>query len=272
MDAAVLEDFGKGSTRRGVILVSTQVVEQSLDVDFDWMMTDLAPVDVLLQRIGRLHRHDRSSRPAGAATARVLIQAPSDGFPPRKEYRDDYGWGPVYAEVSDLELTHRLISGRPDIVIPRDNRLLVEHVYHPEARERLSSENSEWKAAVDAAEGRGLALDTAGGMGALALHRGYPNQGVQYDAAHSDRIRTRIGDDRISVALDEPVNGWYDRTATACEVSLRLGTLTRAGGVDLAEPTAAFEGEAEQGRGSIFRVGEKLRVYYGPQGWVEIWN
>ena len=60
------------------MLVGTQTLEQSLDIDADLLVTDLAPVDVLLQRIGRLHRHDRK-RPPGfeAAQAIVLTHFPS---------------------------------------------------------------------------------------------------------------------------------------------------------------------------------------------------
>jgi CRISPR-associated endonuclease/helicase Cas3 len=57
----VLTRFGKASRpeeRAGRILIATQVVEQSLDLDFDVMVSDLAPIDLIIQRAGRLHRHD----------------------------------------------------------------------------------------------------------------------------------------------------------------------------------------------------------------------
>lgn len=78
LDAAVEARLGKAVARdSGLVVVGTQTLEISLDIDADLLITDLAPVDVLLQRIGRLHRHDRP-RPAGFETPRCVVLAPFD--------------------------------------------------------------------------------------------------------------------------------------------------------------------------------------------------
>ncbi|SDK37804.1 CRISPR-associated endonuclease/helicase Cas3/CRISPR system Cascade subunit CasA [Streptomyces indicus] len=66
------------------VVVASQVAEQSLDVDFDLLVTDLAPVDLVLQRMGRLHRHPRQ-RPGKLGTARCLITGVADWRAPVPE-------------------------------------------------------------------------------------------------------------------------------------------------------------------------------------------
>jgi len=78
-EKAALEYYGKDAVRdAGRILVATQVVEQSLDLDFDWMVTQICPVDLLFQRLGRLHRHIRL-RPLGFESPRCLVLTPASG-------------------------------------------------------------------------------------------------------------------------------------------------------------------------------------------------
>ena len=57
----VLDLYGKDSPNEGRILVGTQVIEQSLDIDFDWLISFICPIDLLFQRMGRLHRHLKKS-------------------------------------------------------------------------------------------------------------------------------------------------------------------------------------------------------------------
>ena len=76
LDKSLEQTFHIRDKRDGVIAVTTQTAEQSLDIDADWLVTDIAPGDVLLQRIGRLHRHERA-RPTGFGAPRVTVLAPT---------------------------------------------------------------------------------------------------------------------------------------------------------------------------------------------------
>ena len=72
-----MERFGKTGTRCGSILVATQVVEQSVDLDADLLVTELAPTDMLLQRIGRLWRHQRKERPVAEPVVMIVEETSS---------------------------------------------------------------------------------------------------------------------------------------------------------------------------------------------------
>lgn len=76
IEKKVVDAFGKEGTRpKRAILVATQIIEQSLDLDFDLMVSRTAPIDLLIQRMGRLHRHPRS-RPSHLAKPTLLLRTP----------------------------------------------------------------------------------------------------------------------------------------------------------------------------------------------------
>ena len=133
--------LGKDSRQRppGCVLVSTQVAEQSVDIDAELLITDRAPTDMLLQRLGRLWRHDRPTRPP--AQPEVWIQMPhSDDAALRnaneKELRKVLGKSArVYAPYILLRSLQQW-RGRATITLPDDIRPTLEATYaDPDAAE-----------------------------------------------------------------------------------------------------------------------------------------
>jgi len=133
----VLGKFGKGEKQTDgnylnlhrpgrTVLVATQVIEQSLDLDFDLMVSEIAPVDLLLQRCGRLHRHPRP-RPAGLEVRHfvVLCEAPEVGPPP-----ESFGKSIEYVYDRYILLrTWLTLRQRKKVEIPTTIEVLVEAVY-----------------------------------------------------------------------------------------------------------------------------------------------
>jgi CRISPR-associated endonuclease/helicase Cas3 len=99
------------------IIIGTQVLEQSLDIDFDLLITELAPIDLLLQRIGRLHRHMLDNRPENLKTPLCLILDADDNS--RK----------IYGDYLLIRTRARLASQGGLITIPADVASLVNDVY-----------------------------------------------------------------------------------------------------------------------------------------------
>ncbi len=179
-----LEMFGGGTIRVGrKILIATQVAEQSLDLDFDVIATDLAPIDLLLQRAGRLWRHARASRPVSVPI--LLVAGLAGNEPP--SFGKPLWWGAVYR--GDILLrTWSLLQGKQHVTLPDEIDTLVEDVYEekvdvPESvRERLDK-------ALMVSDGRTIA------------HTGQANQaiiGLPDDASWNDPARFVLYDE------DEP--------------------------------------------------------------------
>jgi CRISPR-associated endonuclease/helicase Cas3 len=145
-EEAVLSTFGKKGTRDGrKLLIATQVAEQSLDLDLDWMITDLAPIDLVLQRVGRVWRHPRAKRPLPEPL--LVVTGLNATEPP--EFGDPLWWGYVYRE--DLLLrSWALLKTRENLNLPDEIDPLVQVVYEalddavPETlRERLAAAECE---------------------------------------------------------------------------------------------------------------------------------
>ena len=126
--------LGRDSTERpnGCVLVSTQVAEQSVDIDADLLITDLAPTDMLLQRLGRLWRHIRTDRPC--LQPEIWIQVPymdaaSLRASSEKELRRVLGKSArVYAPYVLLRSLEQWRS-RTQIILPTDIRAVLEDTY-----------------------------------------------------------------------------------------------------------------------------------------------
>jgi len=115
------EIYGNVPRTTGRILVATQVVEQSLDLDFDWLVTQLCPADLLFQRIGRLHRHERN-RPIGFREPLCTIIS-NDG--------DNFGAHEmIYGDTRILWRTRELLKNCNDSIhFPEAYREWIEAVY-----------------------------------------------------------------------------------------------------------------------------------------------
>lgn len=191
------------------IIVATQVVEQSLDVDFDVLITDLAPIDLVLQRMGRLHRHLRP-RPAKLANPTVFVDyLPSTA---NSEPSLEGGARAIYGD-QDLLLTaaclDRLIAEGKPVTAPGDVRALIEEVYGETPCvpgpwiELVNSARAKWKEKAQFLKGSAQSYlltepevdSTAGLIGWLDTHA------IADDEA--GRAQVRDGEDSLEVILLE---------------------------------------------------------------------
>ena len=243
----VLRRFGLKATaseRHGAVLVATQVVEQSLDLDFDVMVSDLAPVDLLIQRAGRLWRHrERDARRLPDLNCELVVLTP----PADEDVAANWpkpllpGTAAVYGRVGALWRSADVLAASGAIRTPGGPsvvgglRRLVETVY-------ASDEMPDVLRPVDdCAKGDGLAAAAAANYAVLAAPDGY--HGSARGWVDDMRVPTRLGDERTPVrlarmGLDGRITPWADSAKPAwkawalSEVRVSAGRVPRGAVVD----------------------------------------
>jgi len=125
IEQELIQKYGPDGLRpeRGIV-IGTQVLEQSLDLDFDGMVTDLAPVDLLLQRAGRLQRHAGRVRPLSFDILHLCICIELDENNEPILIKDRA----IYDEYI-LRKSWKVLKAHGDLSLPNDYRLLIEAVY-----------------------------------------------------------------------------------------------------------------------------------------------
>lgn len=132
----VLDKYGKKAPRQGGLLIATQVVEQSLDLDFDLIISQIAPIEFLMQRMGRLWRHERSGESYILAKRTKVIESPlfitlcpevsSDILDYSVLYQ---GSGYVYQNIRVLYRTQKYLSEHEQLIFPDCYRKAINYIH-----------------------------------------------------------------------------------------------------------------------------------------------
>ena len=225
LDVAVSQRLGKGTAAGPLLLIGTQTLEQSLDIDADWLITDLCPMDVFLQRLGRLHRHHRAARPPGFETPRALLRVPAGAdLKPWLQHdgslRGPAGLGTVYPDGRVLQRTLDLLRSHPQLDLPQNNRHLVEQTTHPDAWATLPEA---WRTHAQHVDGLQLAQVRAALTGALENE---PFGQLQYHAPE-ERVATRLGIGNLNLALAHPVSLPFATLAHSVSIPAHMAPKTQ---------------------------------------------
>ncbi len=219
LDDAIERRYGKSSPTGGCVIVATQTVQQALDLDADLLLTDLCPMDVLLQRIGRLHRHDRQGvqeRPNGYASPVAVVLTPTDRdlsamIKKAGEPRGKHGHGTVYDDLRVLEATWCQIMQHSDVVIPAMNRHLVEHTTHSAVLDAIGRRDAKWSQHQMWVTGQLFGDRRAAAFNLIA--RDEPFGFARFpDKELGRRISTRLGEGDRRIELPSSVLGPFGAT------------------------------------------------------------
>ena len=216
IENGILSYFGKnsrGDERYGRVLIATQVVEQSLDLDFDILISDLAPIDYLIQRAGRQHRHmrDEFGNPVqtleeakNRAKPTFYIYGPTPTAEPEVDWfsKKFPGASYVYEDTAILWQTQQLLYRYGKIQMPEMARTFIEGVYGDDG----------WNVpdalydAKNKAEGKDSGKRSMGSFNSINFSDGYSRASSER-WAEEEQIPTRLGADNQVVYLTTYVEG-----------------------------------------------------------------
>ena len=223
--------------RCGFIVIATQVAEQSLDIDFDVMITDLAPIDLIIQRAGRMRRHSRLKNGSRIKTQDQRIPYPLFVLSPSLTRTKNPWFGHlfekgqfVYPDEEILWNTAHVLAQQHALHLPEKARYLIEAVYgeegnFPEPPKHITKRSNE-------AFGAECANKNIANYQVNDFHRGFCNQ--QGSWKKEERALTRLGEPTISFRLVQwkanAIHAWPDlKNIGEIGADLRI----RARGIDI---------------------------------------
>lgn len=287
IEQSVVSSFGPKSSaqdRRGRLVVATQVAEQSLDLDFDFMASDLAPIDLIIQRAGRLCRHRRDASGNRAEKEQRPLPEMAVYMPEVREKakRDWYSAvfpkaAKVYEHHGQLWLTAKWLKERRIFRMPDDARAMIEYVYGDESQTEIPEalQLQENKAGGNDRARAGVAQ-----YNGLKVRQGYAADMLSWP--DDENAPTRVGEPTTTVRLalwkDGRLVPYFNndwvlsklavyRSLIAAENQQDQKTVTEAKAnmpdkgkycviVPLRETEGGFEGFARDGQG------RKVKIYY----------
>lgn len=209
IETDVLKRFGKKSKqqdRAAQLIISSPILDQSLDVDVTVMISDIAPIDVLIQRVGRCCRHvrDISENPIdgdldqrGAPT--LYLHGPEFTQAPDTLWLRAFSTGTqaIYQDTARIWLTVRTILAEGAITMPEKARHLIESVYGPDV---IKAVPEVLQGIHDEVSGKRRSEAFMASFNQLDLSQGYSNASNQAWCDET-QIPTRLADDTVDFVL-----------------------------------------------------------------------